>query len=82
MHMYEWIKAYNNDRDITLSGTQTSAVSELAGVGARGEEILDGGGGGKGGGGRRALSLFRFHLSHFPPETPNTQAISKHTARQ
>ena len=38
---------------------------------------------GEGGGGRRerkegfspsALSLFRFHLSPFPPETPDTQA--------
>ena len=34
----------------------------------------------EGGGGRRerklssALSLFRFHLSPFPPETPDTQA--------
>ena len=35
--------------------------------GARGEEILDGGG--------SALSLFRFHLSPFPPETPDTQAM-------
>ena len=45
------------------------------------EEILDGGaGGGRGEGGRRgfapsALSLFHFHLSPFPPETPDTQAI-------
>ena len=30
-----------------------------------GKEILDGGG---------ALSLFRYHLSSFPPETPDTQA--------
>ena len=29
---------------------------------------------GDGEGGRRALSLFRFHLSSFPPETPDTQA--------
>ena len=33
---------------------------------------------GEGGGGRResssVLSLFRFHLSTFPPETPDTQA--------
>ena len=33
---------------------------------------------GEGGGGRResssVLSLFRFHLSPFPPETPDTQA--------
>ena len=27
----------------------------------------------EGGGGRRALSLFRFHLSSFPPETPDTE---------
>ena len=26
------------------------------------------------GGGGEALSLFRFHLSPFPPETPDTQA--------
>ena len=26
-----------------------------------------------------ALSLFRFHLSPFPPETPDTQAICKAT---
>ena len=37
---------------------------------------------GGGGGGRRALSLFRFHLSPFPPETANTQAICERTARQ
>ena len=38
----------------------------------------------EGGGGKRkegrfspsALSLFRFHLSPFPPETPYTQAIT------
>ena len=28
------------------------------------------------GGGGEALSLFRFHLSPFPPETPDTQAIA------
>ena len=27
-----------------------------------------------GGGGEKALSLFRFHLSPFLPETPDTQA--------
>ena len=29
---------------------------------------------GEGGGGRSSLSLFRFHLSPFPPETPDTHA--------
>ena len=30
---------------------------------------------GEGGGGEeKALSLFRFHFSPFPPETPDTQA--------
>ena len=28
------------------------------------------------GGEEKALSLFRFHLSPFPPETPDTQANS------
>ena len=27
-----------------------------------------------------ALSLFRFHLSPFPPETPDTQAITTPTS--
>ena len=38
---------------------------------------------GEGGGGEEkgsfspsALSLFRFHLSPFPPETPDTQAVT------
>ena len=34
---------------------------------------------GVGGGGRTALSLFRFHLFPFPPETPDTQASSSTT---
>ena len=43
---------------------------------------------GDGGGGRResfspsALSFFRFHLSPFPPETPDTQATHTKTLRQ
>ena len=32
------------------------------------------GGGGEEKGRPSALSFFRFHLSHFPPETPDTQA--------
>ena len=28
----------------------------------------------RGGGEEKALHLFRFHLSPFPPETPDTQA--------
>ena len=31
-------------------------------------------------GGGRTLALFRFHLSPFPPETPDTQANSLRTA--
>ena len=43
----------------------------------RGEEILDcGGGRGEGEKRNEAVSLFSFHLSPFPPETPDTQAIT------
>ena len=38
------------------------------------EEILDEGGVRGGDISPSALSLFRFHLSPFPPETPDTQA--------
>ena len=47
-----------------------TSLSIRPSYGARGEEILDGG----------ALSLFRFHISPFPPETPDTLATSGHIA--
>ena len=44
----------------------------------------EGGGGEEKGFSPSALSLFRFHLSPFPPETPDTQAkftLNKSTCR-
>ena len=75
---FDWLRARNQIRLCIYSISHhfldalSSGLAWVSGLpkGARGEEILDGG----------ALSLFRFHLSPFPPETPDTLATSGHIA--